>query len=75
MQTKYFIYNAAIALTCVTMAAQSDACTGITMTAKDKSVIVARTVDWSGSKMNNIYVVSPRGHTEQSLLPDGKKAV
>ena len=49
----------------------ANACTGITLTAADNSVIAARTVDWSGSKMNNIYVVSPRNHTEQSLLPDG----
>ena len=47
------------------------ACTGITLTAGDKSFITARTVDWSGAKMNNMYVISPRGHTEQSLLPDG----
>ncbi|MBQ6736754.1 MAG: choloylglycine hydrolase family protein [Alphaproteobacteria bacterium] len=49
----------------------ANACTGITLTADDNSVIAARTVDWSGSKMDNIYVISPRGHTEQSLLPDG----
>ena len=71
MQKTTKIITAAIALTCI--AQQSNACTGITMTARDKSVVVARTVDWSGSEMNNIYVVSPRGHTEQSLLPGGKK--
>ena len=49
----------------------ANACTGITLTSADNSVITARTVDWSGSKMDNIYVVSPRNHTEQSLLPDG----
>ena len=49
----------------------ANACTGITLAAGDKSFITARTVDWSGSEMNNIYVISPRGHTEQSLLPDG----
>lgn len=49
------------------------ACTGITMTARDKSVVVARTIDWAGSEMNNIYVIVPRGHTSQSLLPDGKQ--
>lgn len=56
---------------CVVIAHNANACTGITMTARDNSVIVARTVDWSGSKMNNMYVVVPRGHTEQSLLPNG----
>lgn len=49
----------------------ASACTGITMQALDKSVVVARTVDWSGSEMNNIYVIVPHGHVEQSLLPDG----
>lgn len=50
---------------------QSDACTGITLTAKDASVVVARTIDWAGSEMNNIYVIAPRGQEQQSLLPDG----
>lgn len=49
----------------------ANACTGITLTAGDKSFITARTVDWSGAKMNNMYVISPRGHVAQSLLPDG----
>ena len=68
MQTKITISILAIAIA----AAQSaTACTGIKLTAADDSVVMARTVDWSGSEMNNIYVISPRGHTEQSLLPDG----
>lgn len=50
---------------------QSMACTGITLTAKDASTVVARTIDWSGSEMNNIYVVVPRGQKQQSLLPNG----
>ena len=70
-KTTVALASAITILACATD--KSDACTGITMTARDKSVIVARTVDWSGEEMNNIYVVSPRGHTEQSLLPDGKK--
>ena len=63
----------ALAVVLATIATtQSNACTGITMTARDKSVVVARTVDWSGSEMDNIYVIVPRGKTEQSLLPNGK---
>lgn len=62
-----------IAVSCALNFWGADACTGITLTTTDKSVIVARTVDWSGSQMNNIYVVSPRGHIEHSLLPDGTK--
>lgn len=56
---------------CIGITNGANACTGITLTAADNSMIVARTVDWSGSEMDNIYVISPRGHTEQSLLPDG----
>ena len=48
------------------------ACTGITLRAQDKSTIVARTVDWHGDEMNNMYVIAPRGHTQKSLTPDGK---
>ncbi|MBO4480193.1 MAG: choloylglycine hydrolase family protein [Alphaproteobacteria bacterium] len=66
-----FLPIISISAICAVIANNANACTGITMTAKDKSVVVARTVDWAGSKMNNIYVVVPRGHNEQSLLPDG----
>ena len=47
-------------------------CTGITLRAKDNSMVVARTVDWHGDEMNSMYVIAPRGHTQQSLSPDGK---
>lgn len=59
------------AITCIASIPNANACTGITMTSRDNSVVVARTVDWAGAKMNNMYVISPRGHTEQSLLPNG----
>ena len=48
------------------------ACTGITLHAKDKSTVVARTVDWHGDEMNSMYVIAPRGYTQKSLTPDGK---
>jgi len=48
------------------------ACTGITLRAKDKSVVVARTVDWHGDEMTSMYVIAPRGHTQTSLTPGGK---
>ena len=48
----------------------ADACTGITLKSKDNSVIVARTIDWSGSEMDNMYTIVPRNHTQQSLLPN-----
>lgn len=50
---------------------RADACTGITLKSSDNSVIVGRTIDWSGAKLNNIYVVVPRGHTVKSITPTG----
>lgn len=61
----------AVLIACAATMSNANACTGITMTSKDNSVVVARTVDWAGSKMNNMYVIVPRGHSEQSLLPNG----
>ena len=71
MKNKLFF--AAVAACMALVGAQnSDACTGITLHAKDKSVVVGRTIDWSGTEMNNMYVVVPRDYTQQSLLPSGK---
>ncbi len=56
---------------CIALAQGADACTGITLKSRDGATIVARTIDWSGAEMNNIYSIVPRGHTQQSLLPDG----
>ncbi len=49
-----------------------NACTGITLHARDNSTVVARTVDWSRTEMDNMYVIVPRGHTQKSLTPSGK---
>lgn len=52
------------------------ACTGITLTPKDRSHIVARTIEWGGSELNSLYVVVPRGYKQSSFLPDsGKKGM
>ncbi|MBQ4129870.1 MAG: choloylglycine hydrolase family protein [Alphaproteobacteria bacterium] len=59
-------------ITCLALVQSADACTGITLKSQDGATIVARTIDWSGTEMNNIYSIVPRGHTQQSLLPDGK---
>lgn len=56
---------------CIALCQSADACTGITLKSKDNATIVARTMDWSGAEMNNMYTVVPRGHAQQSLLPDG----
>lgn len=36
-------------------------------------MVLARTIEWSGSKMRNEYVIVPRGHRMHSLLPDGSR--
>lgn len=52
-------------------AADASACTGIALTARDGSRIVARTVEWAATPMECGYVVAPRGHEHQSYTPDG----
>ena len=58
---------------------QMNACTGITLTAKDSARIVARTIEWGGSELNSQYVIVPRGYTQHSYVPgytlDGMKLV
>lgn len=50
----------------------ANACTGITLKSRDNSVVVARTMDWSGAEVSSMYVIVPRGRIQQSMLPDGK---
>ena len=50
---------------------EGDACTGIALTAKDGSRIVARTTEWGGSVLNSSYVIVPRGHQHISFTPTG----
>ena len=33
--------------------------------------MLARTIEWAGSDLNSRYVVVPRGHRQQSLVPGG----
>lgn len=49
----------------------ANACTGITLTAKDSTKILARTIEWGGSDLNSQYVIVPRGYTSQSYIPGG----
>ena len=37
----------------------TQACTGISLTAKDGSPVLARTIEWGGSELNSQYVVVP----------------
>lgn len=63
-------FSALIASLGLIGATGADACTGITLKSKDNSVIAARTIDWSGTEMENMYTIVPRNYTQQSLLPD-----
>ncbi len=70
MQTKKII--SALALVVGLLAAnRADACTGITLKSQDGGTVVARTIDWSGAKMDNMYVIMPRAQMQQSFLPGG----
>lgn len=48
-------------------------CTGITLTVKDGSKIVARTIEWGGSDLNSQYVIVPRGYEQRSYVPGGQQ--
>lgn len=50
---------------------KADACTGISLVAKDGSRVVARTVEWAATPMQCGYVVAPRGHEHRSFTPTG----
>lgn len=54
---------------------ESDACTGISLSAKDGSRIVARTVEWAATPMQCGYVVAPRGHQHISYTPSGENGL
>ena len=56
-------------------AADSDACTGISLRAIDGSRVVARTVEWAATPMQCGYVVAPRGHAHQSYTPTGENGL
>lgn len=67
---KYFLFFSTIA-TCLALTNNANACTGITLQSRDGATIVARTMDWSRVENTNLYTIIPRGHNQQSLLPDG----
>lgn len=54
---------------------ETQACTGITLKSKDGNYIMARTIEWGGSKLNSGYVVVPRGYKQQSMTPTGINGV
>lgn len=70
--TKKTLFLSTLTLCCA-IVQNANACTGITLKSGDNATIVARTMDWSGSENNSMYTIVPRGHNQQSILPDGTK--
>ena len=69
---KHLLLAGLIAIAVIASQSQaSQACTGITLKAKDGSYVVARTIEWGGSYLNSRYVIVPRGHQQRSLVPGG----
>jgi choloylglycine hydrolase len=65
-----------LAITVASVAAVSpttaDACTAITLKAKDGSVLSGRTMEWGTFDLHGRIVVIPRGHTFTGQTPDKK---
>lgn len=49
------------------------ACTGITLRTQSGNTIAARTIEWAGSDLESRYVVVPRGYSQRSYVPGGRK--
>ena len=49
------------------------ACTGITLVAKDGTYVLARTIEWGSGDLNSQYVIVPRGYVQQSYVTDGTR--
>lgn len=71
---KHLSILSAIALAAAALMAPFEncqACTGITLKAKDGSTVLARTIEWAASDNDCRWVVVPRGHTWKSFIPGG----
>lgn len=68
---KKFIFTIVAAFLWGVFADEADACTGISLTARDGSRVVGRTVEWAATPMQCGFVVAPRGHDHQSYTPKG----
>ena len=56
---------------CSLLANAANACTGITLKAKDGSVVFGRTLEWGSFDLHSRVVIVPRGHVFKALTPDG----
>ncbi|MBO7645203.1 MAG: choloylglycine hydrolase family protein [Alphaproteobacteria bacterium] len=71
MKTKTFTFFMILAI--VGIHTKADSCTGITLKSKDGANIVARTVEWANGESPSDYIIVPRGYSQQSMSPDGKR--
>lgn len=51
------------------------ACTGLSLTAKDGAYVQARTIEWGDSFLPSEYVIIPRGEEQVSYTPGGKNGL
>ncbi len=66
--------NLAVIIVLAIGLSSADACTGITLKAKDGSVVHARTLEFEVDMQSNVLVV-PRGYKRQGSTPDGKNGI
>lgn len=72
MKSKLFL----VGLTAITGGAiPVAACTGITLTAKDDSHVLARTIEWAAGFVPCEYVIIPRGQSLTSYTPVGSNGL
>ena len=75
---KSFILKSSFVFLCVAIMSASSAawaCTGISLTAKDGSHVLARTCEWGGSDLQSRYVIVPRNAVTVSLTPSGQNGL
>ena len=52
---------------------KASACTGITLQTTAGHPVAARTIEWAGNDLNSRYTIVPRGYSQRSMGPGGKK--
>ncbi len=65
-----FVLVTLVALTL--MGRRAEACTGITLKAKDGAVVFGRTLEWGAFDLNSRVVIVPRGYEFKSRLQGGR---
>lgn len=74
-EMKRIVLFIAVFIGALAAADRAHACTGISLSARDGSRVVARTVEWAASPMDCGYVVAPRGHSHRSFTPSGENGL